>query len=77
MLCYYYNNTEQNQIVRISNVPFYFFEKAVASGRFVIFIGFPDALLEVYQNACGSSRLSDIIPCESLQLAKDIEDELN
>jgi hypothetical protein len=48
VLCHYTNNTGQYQIIRISNIPCWFFERTVFPGSRVTFRAFPHSLLEVH-----------------------------
>jgi hypothetical protein len=71
IFCYYTNDTDQYQIIRISNIPCWFFERVVFPGKSVTFSTFPNSLLEVHTGVFSSSILSDIIPCDRLLLKPD------
>lgn len=67
MLCSYINLTHQFQILRISNIPHFFFEKVVMPQSTVFFETHQGAQVEVHTGHMASSVLSDIIPCEQLE----------
>ncbi len=64
--CRYVNDTDKCQIIRISNIPFWFFERAVFPGKAIIFKAFSNAVLEVHTGLFSSAILSDVIPCDRL-----------
>ncbi|NBD17155.1 MAG: DUF1830 domain-containing protein [Cyanobacteria bacterium] len=68
ILCRYTNDTDQHQIIRISNIPSWFFERAVFPGQSVKFRAFSNGLLEIHTEESSGSILSDIIPCDQLLL---------
>ncbi|WP_124975620.1 DUF1830 domain-containing protein [Aphanothece sacrum] len=65
-LCCYVNATSQIQVVRITNVPNWYFERVAFPGQRLVFEALPDALLEVHTGMMASAILSDTIPCERL-----------
>ena len=65
-LCCYVNKTSQIQIVRITNLPNWYFERVVFPGQRLIFETLPEALLEIHTGMMASAILSDTIPCERL-----------
>ncbi len=67
ILCRYLNDTDKCQIIRISNIPYWFFERTVFPGNVVMFKAFSNALLEVHTGVFSSSILSDVIPCDRLR----------
>jgi len=69
ILCCYTNDTDQHQIIRISNIPCWFFERAVFPGQSVTFRAFSDGLLEIHTGVFSGSILSDLIPCDQLLLS--------
>ncbi|MBW4459168.1 MAG: DUF1830 domain-containing protein [Nodosilinea sp. WJT8-NPBG4] len=71
ILCHYVNQTFQFQVIRISNIPHWFFERTIIPGDFVLFEAFKEAQLEVHTSAMVNSILSDIIPCEKLAQTND------
>lgn len=66
ILCRYVNQTFQFQIIRISNIPHWFFERTVIPGSFVLFEAFREAQLEIHTSTIVNSILSDMIPCGKL-----------
>jgi hypothetical protein len=71
ILCGYKNQTDSVQIVRIANVPEWYFERVVFPGEFIMFHSLPEASLEVHSNSTASAVLSDRIPCEKLEIAEE------
>lgn len=68
ILCCYVNATSQISIVRISNIPNWYFERVVFPGQRLVFESLPHALLEVHTGMMASAILSDTIPCGRLQI---------
>ena len=66
LLCCYVNATSQIQVVRITNLPNWYFERVVFPGQRLVFEALPEALLEVHTGMMASAILSDTIPCERL-----------
>lgn len=66
ILCGYTNATSRIQILKISNIENWFFERAVMPQGSILFEAFQDAKLEVHTSEMMSSILSDIIPCSEL-----------
>lgn len=67
-LCYYVNRTSKVQVVRISNIANWYFERVVFPGQRLIFEAYPSGQLEVYNGAMASAVLADSIACDRLQL---------
>jgi hypothetical protein len=65
-LCSYINATRKIQVVRITNVPNWYFERVVFPAQALLFEGVPGAVLEVHSGMMASSILSDRIACEQL-----------
>ncbi|NER81161.1 MAG: DUF1830 domain-containing protein [Leptolyngbya sp. SIO1D8] len=65
--CYYVNRAEGLQIVRIANVPGWYFERVVFPGQRLIFHALPEALLEIHGSEIATSILIDQIPCTRLR----------
>ena len=65
--CRYINDTDKYQIVRISNIPCWFFERAVFPRTTITFKAFSDSLLEVHTGIFSGAILSDTIPCDRLR----------
>jgi hypothetical protein len=73
LLCCYVNATSKIQIVRITNIPNWYFERVIFPGQRLVFEAMPDAQLEIHTGAMASAILADIIPCDRLR----VESELN
>jgi hypothetical protein len=73
ILCCYVNATSKMQIVRISNVQNWYFERVVFPGQRLMFEALPEAQLEIHTGMMASAILSDTIPCG--RLAVDPEDQ--
>lgn len=78
ILCCYVNATNQIQVVRITNIVNWYFERVVFPGQRLVFEALSDGLLEVHTGMMASAILSDTIPCERLMIG-DLEpkDELD
>jgi hypothetical protein len=68
LLCCYVNASSEIQVVRITNIPKWYFERVVFPGQRLIFEALPSALLEVHSGMMASAILSDTIPCERLRI---------
>jgi hypothetical protein len=66
VLCCYVNVTSKMQIVRISNVRDWYFERVVFPGQRLMFETVSDAQLEIHTGMMASAILSDTIPCQRL-----------
>ncbi|ACK71365.1 Domain of unknown function DUF1830 [Gloeothece citriformis PCC 7424] len=75
ILCCYVNATSNIQIVRITNIPNWYFERVVFPGQRLVFEALSKALLEIHTGMMASAILSDTIPCERLCISDDNEDE--
>ena len=75
ILCCYVNATSQIQVVRITNVVNWYFERVVFPGQRLVFEALRDALLEIHTGMMASAILSDTIPCERLSLGDSEEEE--
>lgn len=67
-LCCYVNATSKIQVVRISNVSNWYFERVVFSGQRLVFEAPLYAQLEIHTGMMASSILSDTIPCDRLAI---------
>jgi Domain of unknown function (DUF1830) len=67
-LCCYVNATSQIQVVRVTNVAEWYFERVVFPGQHLIFEAFAQAQLEIHTGMMASSILSDTIPCSELKV---------
>ncbi|MGH2415738.1 MAG: DUF1830 domain-containing protein, partial [Microcystaceae cyanobacterium] len=74
------NATSQIQVVRITNVSSWYFERVVFPGQRLVFEAIPDALLEIHTGMMASAILSDTIPCERICIDdggdSDFDDEV-
>lgn len=70
--CYYVNSTHQIQIIRITNIPNWNFEKAIFPKERLMFEAFPQALLEIHTGVMASSLLSDTIQCNLLRVQEEV-----
>ena len=68
ILCSYSNNTPQFQIIRIANIPNWFFERVVFPGGRLVFEALPDSQLEIHTGTIISAILLDTVPCHRLAL---------
>ncbi len=48
ILCSYKNRTPTVQIIRITNIPNWYFERVVFPGELLLFEALPEAVLEIY-----------------------------
>ncbi len=64
--CYYCNTTATPQILRITNVPHWFFERTLLPGQSITFDAPPQAQLEVHTGSIAGAILEDVIPCQQL-----------
>lgn len=66
--CCYVNATSSIQVVRITDVPNWYFERVAFPGQRLVFETMPEAHLEVHTGMMASSILSDKIPCHKLAM---------
>ncbi|NEQ42638.1 MAG: DUF1830 domain-containing protein [Leptolyngbya sp. SIOISBB] len=66
VLCCYVNATSKMQIVRITNICDWYFERVVFPGQRLMFEALPQAQLEIHTGMMASAILSDTIPCDRL-----------
>jgi hypothetical protein len=70
--CYYVNPTNQIQIIRITNIPNWYFEKAAFPKQLLMFEAFPEAILEIRTEIRASAILSDQIQCNLLHIKEKV-----
>ncbi|MEC4803799.1 MAG: DUF1830 domain-containing protein [Jaaginema sp. PMC 1079.18] len=75
LLCCYVNATSQIQVVRITNITNWYFERVVFPGQRLVFETVRSALLEIHTGMMASAILSDTIPCERLSINEGLEAE--
>lgn len=68
--CCYDNHTFNFQIIRIVELPTFFFERVVCPGQQLVFEANLNSQLEVHSSSYISSVLSDTIPCCRLALGR-------
>lgn len=61
IFCSYLNDSKQVQVLRISNIPNWHFERVVFPGQQIVFGTFLNAQLEIYEGEIISSILADKI----------------
>lgn len=66
ILCYYRNSTKKIQIIRITNIPNWHFEKIVFPQQRLMFEACPEAYLQIYREIMGFFILSEQIQCHLL-----------
>ncbi len=72
ILCCYVNATSKIQVVRITNVASWYFERVVFPGQRLVFEALSDALLEIHTGMMASAILSDSIPCSRLRVHDEV-----
>jgi len=72
IVCCYVNATSRIQVVRITNIPNWYFERVVFPGQRLLFEALAEAMLEVHCGMMASAILSDTIPCVRLAIDEDI-----
>jgi len=77
ILCKYINATSKIQVVRITNIANWYFERVVFPGQRLVFEAMPNAQLEVHTGMMASAILVDTIPCDQLRVESELEDNLN
>ena len=75
-LCCYVNATAHVEVVRITNIPHWYFERVVFPGQRLIFKAPAMAKLEVHTGMSISSIATETIDCQKLQLKGSFDDEL-
>lgn len=73
ILCCYVNATSKIQVVRITNIPNWYFERVVFPGQRLVFEALPQAQLEVHCGMMASAILADTIPCDRLRIESELE----
>lgn len=68
ILCCYFNATSKIQIVRITNIPNWYFERTVFPKQRLLFEALPDAQMEVHIGMLNSTILSNEISCDFLRV---------
>ena len=68
-LCCYVNATSHVEVVRITNIAHWYFERVVFPGQRLLFKAPITARLEIHTGMSISSIVSETIDCQKLQLA--------
>jgi hypothetical protein len=68
LLCCYVNTTSSIQVVRITDVPNWYFERVAFPGQRLIFEAIVGSHLEIHTGMMASSILSDKISCDELAM---------
>jgi len=68
ILCSYQNKTSTVQIVRITNIHNWYFERVVFPGELVLFKTLTEAVLEIYSSDNITAFSSDRFLCERLKV---------
>ncbi|MBF2075945.1 MAG: DUF1830 domain-containing protein [Synechococcales cyanobacterium C42_A2020_086] len=73
ILCCYVNATSKIQVVRITNISNWYFERVVFPGQRLVFEALPDAQLEIHSGMMASAILTDTIACNRLRIESELE----
>lgn len=68
IICSYINATNFIQIVRITNITNWYFERVVFPQQHLLFEALPDAQLEIHTSEIATAIVTDKIKCELLQI---------
>ena len=68
ILCSYKNKTPTVQIIRITNIPNWYFERVVFPGEMLLFEALPEAVLEIYSRESARPFWSDRFLCDCLKV---------
>lgn len=66
--CSYKNSTSQIQIIRISNIANWYFERVIFPGERLLFEALPEAQLEIHTGRPVTAILADKIQCNRLKV---------
>ncbi|MEM8673645.1 MAG: DUF1830 domain-containing protein [Cyanobacteria bacterium P01_G01_bin.67] len=70
ILCCYVNTTAHVEVIRITNILHWYFERVVFPGQRVLFEAPTMARLEIHTGMSISSIISETIDCQQLQLPR-------
>lgn len=76
IFCCYFNKTIKFQIVRINNIPNWYFEQVVFPKQRLLFEAVSGAELEIYTRVWDSAMLSEKISCDRLLVSESIHPSL-
>ena len=68
ILCCYVNSSSKIQVVRVTNISNWYFERVVFPGQRLMFESNVEGQLEVHSSSIASSILEDTIPCARLKI---------
>ena len=71
-LCHYKNASNKLQILRVGNVPNWYFEKVVFPGQVLLFEAPVQGVLEVHTSAKVTTILADTINCDRLRVQGEL-----
>ena len=74
ILCCYVNASSKIQVVRITNVQNWYFERVVFPGQRLMFEAVIEGQLEIHSGSMASSILEDTIPCSRLVIDQSEDD---
>lgn len=77
ILCYYANISNKIQVVRIGNIPNWYFERVMFPGQRMMFEAAAEAVLEIHTGTVASAILSDKIPCYVLRVIEEVSYEFD
>ena len=75
VLCCYVNASNKIQVVRITNVLNWYFERVVFPGQRLMFESPTSGQLEIHSGSMASSILEDTIPCSRLTIEQPGEEK--
>ncbi|MEG4516442.1 MULTISPECIES: DUF1830 domain-containing protein [unclassified Microcoleus] len=75
ILCYYANVTNLVQVVRIGNIPNWYFERVMFPGQRLMFEAAAESVLEIHTGTVASAILSDKIPCYVLRVIEEVSSD--
>ena len=68
VLCCYVNSSSKIQVVRVTNISNWYFERVVFPGQRLMFEANIEGQLEIHSGSMASSILEDTIPCARLRI---------
>ncbi|MGD1855906.1 MAG: DUF1830 domain-containing protein [Leptolyngbyaceae cyanobacterium] len=74
-LCCYVNTANKIQVVRVTNIQNWYFERVVFPGQRLMFEASIRGQLEVHSGSMASSILEDTIPCARLMIDQARDDD--
>ncbi len=72
IICGYINATKFIQIVRVTNITHWYFERVVFPQQHLLFEALPDAKLEIHTSEIATAIMTDKIKCDRLQIHDDL-----